>query len=322
MKALNGALRINSFIEQKFIMHKRLFCLVLFVISQFGFAQYQIGLVPRVSPDRAVYQKIGYTEVNIKYGSPAVNNRILWGDLVPYDKVWRAGANNATTVEFSSAVSINGELLDSGKYAFFLIPRANADWTVIFNRAAKQWGAFKYNEKEDALRVAVAPHKVNDHTEHLTYSLEQEGYQKGSIVFNWGEVQLEVPFETNYAEAFEQEVESRAQQQPDYLQWVVYVQGAEHLQETGLNRDLAFEWINKAEAIMNSTSEWNEQFYPRDYVKGHLYWIKAQLLAEKSNYSEAISYAEQLKSLENTLFYMRVNKDGEMDSLVKTWLSK
>ncbi|MEM6700816.1 MAG: DUF2911 domain-containing protein, partial [Bacteroidota bacterium] len=65
-------------------------------------AQYQIGIIPRVSPDKMVYQKIGYTEVEIRYGSPAVNQRPIWGDLVPYDKVWRAGANAATTVEFKS----------------------------------------------------------------------------------------------------------------------------------------------------------------------------------------------------------------------------
>lgn len=91
-------------------MNKYFSTLILLFISQIVFGQYQIGLIPRVSPDKAVYQKIGYTEVNVNYGSPTVRNRQIFGDLVPYDEVWRAGANNATTIEINDAITAENML--------------------------------------------------------------------------------------------------------------------------------------------------------------------------------------------------------------------
>ena len=212
-------------------MNKYHSTLLLLLISQIIFSQYQIGLVPRVSPDKAIHQKIGYTEVEIKYGSPSVNNRQIWGELVPYDRVWRAGANNATTVEFNSRISLNNMPLDSGKYALFIIPRANDKWTIIFNKNHKQWGAFRYNHDEDALRIDVLPRRNNYPTEELSYSIEQFGYQFGSIILKWDYLQLEIPFETNYLSQFEHEVDSRAAAQPEYINWIVYLQVAEHLEQ-------------------------------------------------------------------------------------------
>ena len=193
---------------------------VLFIVSN-SFSQYQMNLVPRESPDKAVYQKIGYTEVNITYGSPATKNRKIWGELVPYGKVWRAGANNATTVEFSSKITINGTSLDRGKYALFVIPKENDRWTIIFNKTHKQWGAFRYDENEDALRTEILPKTKNDQTENVTYSIRQIGYQQGVIVLHWEYLEVEIPFETNYLEQFQQEVETRASKQPEYLKWIV-----------------------------------------------------------------------------------------------------
>jgi len=295
---------------------------LLLFLTQILSAQYQIGLIPRVSPDKSISQKIGYTEVKIEYGSPAMNNRQLWGDLVPYDKVWRAGANNATTVEFSDEIVIDKQSLDSSKYAFFIIPRKNAKWTVIFNKVHKQWGAFRYSESEDALRVDVIPIRKDYPTENLTYSIKQLGYQYGSLVLRWGYLEIEVPFETNYLKKFEQEVATRADQQDDYIKWIVYLQGAEHLYQIGSRGDLALSWINQAEKIMDSTTEWNDQFYPRDYVKGHVYWTKAKLLAKENNFSEAKVYGQKLKNLENTIFYKRKNQGEEIDALLDLWKEK
>ena len=298
-------------------MKKIISIFIFLFISQFTYGQYQIGLVPRVSPDRGVSQKIGYTEVNVNYGSPAVKNRPVWGELVPYDKVWRAGANNATTVEFGSDVLINNTPLDSGKYALFILPKENDTWTIIFNKVHKQWGAFRYKKEEDALRIQVSPKKTDSHTENLTYSIHQSGFIKGSIVLNWEYLEVEIPFKTNYLEQFVQEVESRADKQPGYIKWIVYLQGAEHLEEMHFNLELAESWINKAEGIMNSTTEWSDQFYPRDYIKGHLFWVKAKLLTHRENFKEAIDYTEKIKKLENPIFYDR--EQETIDSLIDAW---
>lgn len=295
--------------------------LILFSL-QWAPAQYQIGLVPRVSPDKGVSQKIGYTEVEVKYGSPSLRNRMVWGELVPYDKVWRAGANNATTVRFSAPVRINNETLDSGTYAIFIIPRNEDKWTVIFNSEFEQWGAFNYDETKDALRHEIVPRKSAMREEDLSYSITQLGFEFGSIVMSWGNIVLEIPFETDYLDQFKKEVEKRAEKQPEHISWVVYTQGADHLEQRNLNNDLALEWLEKAEVMVNSNTEWNKQFYPRDYIKGHLYWVKAKALAKSGHISEAMVYGEKVKTMEKNMFYKRLNEEEGIDELLSAWKEK
>lgn len=303
-------------------MKKLHFSIFLCFLLQTVYGQYQIGVIPRVSPDKMTYQKIGFTEVEVKYGSPAIKNRPVWGELVPYDKVWRAGANSATTVEFRAPVEIAGMPLDSGRYAFFLIPKENDSWTVIFNKVARQWGAFRYNEQEDALRTAVSPRTTAYKTENLRYTISQTGFKQGSILLAWDFIEIEVPFETNYLKEFEQKINSRAAAQPEYIKWIPYLQGAEHLEEIKDRIEVAKEWINTAEEIMKATEEWNEQFYPRSYIEGHLLWIKAKILAWDKNYAAAITYVDQLKSMEETNFYDQ-QKDAEaIDTLAESWREK
>jgi hypothetical protein len=300
-------------------MQKTYLTLLLYFLVQNIYGQYQIGIIPRVSPDKAVHQKIGYTEVEVAYGSPAVKNRPVWGDLVPYHKVWRAGANNATTVTFRSKVKIADVTVDSGIYALFVVPKENDKWTIILNSVSKQWGAFKYDATQDVLRFEISPRWTTSKTEHLSYSISQTGYRYGAIILAWDFIELEIPFETNYLADFEQEIEARASTQPEYIKWIPYIQGAEHLEELNANLDLAHRWLNKAEAIMHSTSEWNAQFYPRDYVKAHLFWTKAKVLARQQHFKEAIQYVDQLKNMEHTTFYDKVNVEGAIDDLYDAW---
>jgi hypothetical protein len=156
-----------------------------------GMAQAQTTPAPapakeaKPSPAATATGKIGTTDVTVNYSSPAVKGRTIWGGLEPYGKVWRAGANEATTVEFSKDVTVEGKPLPAGKYAFFLIP-TEKQWTVIFNKVANQWGAFKYDEKQDALRVLVTPRKADTMNERLVYVVTPT-----SLVMRWDK--LEVP---------------------------------------------------------------------------------------------------------------------------------
>lgn len=111
---------------------------------------------PRQSPNAAVVQTIGTTEVLVQYGRPSAKGREVFGSLVPYGEVWRTGANEAATFTASADVTVEGQRLPAGTYALFTIPGEDS-WTVIFNRTAEQWGAFNYDEAEDALRVEVEP---------------------------------------------------------------------------------------------------------------------------------------------------------------------
>lgn len=128
----------------------------------------------RPSPLKRTTGKIGNVKTVIQWGSPSVKGREIWGMIVPYDEVWRSGANEATTVEFDKDVVINGQELAAGKYGFYSIPR-EGEWTVIFNSIWNAWGAFEYDEKKDVLRVNVAPEDI-ELSETLEYVIEEDGF--------------------------------------------------------------------------------------------------------------------------------------------------
>jgi hypothetical protein len=144
----------------------------------------------RISPKAEVMQTVGFTDVRIVYSRPGVKGRTIWGKLVPYDAVWRAGANEATKITFSTDVTIEGKKLKKGSYSFFVIP-GKKEWTIIFNKVADQWGAFEYNESEDALRVKVKT-EGNSWQEWLAYTISKTSDTTAVIRLEWEK--LKVPF--------------------------------------------------------------------------------------------------------------------------------
>jgi hypothetical protein len=145
----------------------------------------------RISPKALVEQTVGYTEVKIEYSRPGVKGRTIWGNLVPFNAVWRAGANEATKITFSTDVKIDGKKLKAGSYSFFAIP-GQKTWTLIFNKVADQWGAFEYNDVEDALRVEVTPMMNNCWQEWLAYTISKTSDKKAVVMIEWEK--LKVPF--------------------------------------------------------------------------------------------------------------------------------
>lgn len=144
----------------------------------------------RISPMAEVMQTVGFTDVRIVYSRPGVKGRTILGKLVPYDAVWRAGANEATKITFSTDVKIEGKKLKKGSYSFFAIPGKN-EWTLIFNKVADQWGAFEYNESEDALRVKVKTEKAI-WQEWLSYTINKASDTSAVIRLEWEKIK--VPF--------------------------------------------------------------------------------------------------------------------------------
>jgi hypothetical protein len=133
----------------------------------------------KASPAAVASGKINGASISINYSSPSVKGRQIWGALVPFNEVWRAGANEATTFETDKELTIEGSKLPAGKYSFFVIPNEK-ECIIIFNKEAKQWGAFKYNDKQDQLRVTVKQQIVNATAEKLVYSIN-----KDNIVLSW-----------------------------------------------------------------------------------------------------------------------------------------
>ena len=164
-----------------------LIAILIFTFSLSVFAQLNL---PRESQRQSVSQTIGDTTVTIVYHRPSVKGREVWGNLVPYDEVWRTGANENTTFETTNDLKINGKTLPKGKYGLHTIP-TKGEWTIIFNKVNNEWGSFKYDAKQDALRVTAKPMNA-DFQETMSLGFENVKPTTADVVIAWEKVK--VPF--------------------------------------------------------------------------------------------------------------------------------
>jgi hypothetical protein len=151
--------------------------------------------LPRVSPAASLIQTIATTELSVKYSRPGVKERVIWGDLVPYDKVWRTGANEATTFKTSGDVMIGGQKLPAGTYALFTVPGKDK-WTVVFNTQAEQWGSADHDSSKDLLKVEVKP-EAAPHEEWMQFAFENLGNKGGDLVLRWEKLSVAIPIEVD-----------------------------------------------------------------------------------------------------------------------------
>jgi hypothetical protein len=157
--------------KKKLLTKAFLATLMFAMVSVFAFGQDE-----KPSPARVAEGTINGAKITINYSSPAVKGRTIWGDLVPLGQVWRAGANDATTFETSQDIKIEGKTLPAGKYSFFIIPDQDQS-TMIFNKVAKQWGAYSYDQAQDALRVSVPSIQSSNMEERLVYEVTDKGFE-------------------------------------------------------------------------------------------------------------------------------------------------
>jgi len=264
--------------------------------------------LPRLSPKASVSYVIGMTNVAIHYGAPAVKERVVWGGLVPYDKVWRGGANEATTIEFSTDVNIEGQNLKAGKYSLFFIP-GETDWTVIFSKKLDQWGAYEYNEADDALRFTVQPKMNEGMQERLTYSIHDMKMDMGYVKLSWEKMRLYMRFKTNMMEEAMVNIMNALDASPEDKKWVVYAEGAQFLLDAEGNLDQALEWAKKSTDRINHSWNW---------------YIRAKIEAKKGDMTSAV--ASGTKCAETGLAdekdtYYEENKE-EINSAIQGWAAK
>jgi tetratricopeptide (TPR) repeat protein len=252
---------------------------MLWLTGSIAYSQQGVQL-PRKSPKASISYSVGFTNITINYSAPAAKERTIWGDLVPYGEVWRAGANEATTIEFSTDVKLEGEPLPAGKYAFFLIP-TEENWIAIFNSATDQWGAYAYDESKDVLRVEIEPRSSRINEERLNYTIVDQGIDRGYIRIGWENIRLYLRFYNDAVDVAEAKIEEALSSGPEDQKWVVYAQAADFFMETEDGLDKALEMAEKSTSLFNSSWNW---------------WIKAQIHEKKGDFKGAVSSAE--KSLE------------------------
>jgi tetratricopeptide (TPR) repeat protein len=250
-------------------LHSFLFLLsIVFFISQDSFSQNQLT-VPMVSQKATVMQRIGLTDITIDYHRPGVNGREIWGKLVPFNDVWRAGANENTTITFSDPVKIDGNDLPAGIYGLHMIPTEN-DWTIIFSKNNWSWGSFFYDQKQDALRISVKP-QASEFQEWLVYTMDNPSPNSVDVNLRWGK--LKVGF--NVSVDLNQVVINHFKKELDNLQgfsWQAWNQAANYALRNKIELDEALAWSDKSIGINKN---------------GLNLWTKARLLETKGNNSEA-----------------------------------
>jgi len=212
---------------------------ILFSVA-FCAAQSFVLDLPRQSQHAVVSQRLGVTDITISYHRPLVNKRQVWGNLVPYGQVWRAGANENTTIEFTDPVTIEGKPLAKGIYGLHMIPGQD-QWVVIFSNNHTSWGSFTYKEAEDALRVNVKPQAADFH-EALTYDIDQPSKDSAIVTMRWEK--LAVPFKVgvNVDEVVQQSLNKQLRGLAQYT-WMSWDDAGNYLlaNKLDLNQALKYE---------------------------------------------------------------------------------
>ncbi|MEZ5425857.1 MAG: DUF2911 domain-containing protein [Pyrinomonadaceae bacterium] len=250
---------------KKILLFTGIFTL-LFVFNVFG----QVNL-PRASQRQAISQTVGDTQISIVYHRPNVNEREIWGKLVPYGEVWRTGANEATIFEVSNDVMINGQKLPKGKYSLHTIPEKD-QWTIIFNKTWDQWGSFNYKADDDQLRVTVKP-MASDFKETMTIGVENVDKTTADVVISWEK--MRVPFKVDIGDLPGRILADARRQMVSNP-----ITAARYVLDSGMkdNYSEALGWLNESLAI-------NESFTGL--------FLKSRLLNEMGKKQEAIATGEK-----------------------------
>ena len=230
--------------------------------------------LPYASQAAQVKQRVGVTDITIIYHRPVVSGRKIWGGVVPMGQVWRAGANENTTIEFSTPVSIEDKPLPAGAYGLHMIPNADT-WTVIFSKMAVAWGSYTYTQSEDALRVDVKPHPI-EMEEALEYEFEDLKPDAVTVTMKWEKVAVPFTVEIPNVEAvMRAKIDAAIAANPN--DWRIPLQVAR--QYAGDDKwDEALKWVDQSIKVKETFQNLS---------------TKAQLLFSAGKKDEALAVADQ-----------------------------
>jgi hypothetical protein len=268
-------------------------------------AQWPPLSLPRVSQAASVAQTIGVTRIAIDYSRPLVKGREIWGALVPYDQVWRAGANENTRISFSTPVTVQGQPLPAGSYGLHMIP-TKGDWTLAFSKVDANWGSFSYDAKDDALRVTATP-EPGAATEALTYTFEDPAPDSVRVVLSWEK--LRVPFTV----AVDTKALTVARLDGDLhglaqFFWQPWNQAAAYCLQNDVDLDRAAAWVDRSISM-------NENF-ANDSVKARLLSRRGDQAAADALLAKALVGASEAEL--NAYGYQQMNA-GKMDAAIATF---
>lgn len=254
----------------------------------------QIAL-PRISPASQIKQTVGLTDFEVSYSRPGRRGRELLGELIPYDEVWRLGANESTKIKVSQDILVNGDSLASGTYAMLAIPRKDA-FTIIFNSDTTLWGDEEvvYQESEDVLRVESPLYHEDFLVENFRIDFQNLRHDRGQLVLAWGNFRVALDLTVFTDDYVMRDIEKQMWTNPTSE---TYYQSARYLQEQGKDQEDALRYLDKAEILGG----------PSLYI----YRIRSLVLAQQERFEEAIEAAEASKLLaqeEGNTEFVRLNR--------------
>jgi len=217
--------------------------ILLWIIFPASIEAQQIN-IPEPSPAYVSVQKMGLSDVRIEYSRPSIRDREIFGELVPYNQIWRTGANNATTVTFSTDITVEGKPLEKGKYGILTIP-GKEHWTIILTKNTDLWGAIGYNESDDALRFKVDALQINDRLETLFIGLEDLTESWAHLVIKWDFTSVKFRIEAEVEPIVMKQIQNflidQESSNPDDL-----YNGASYYYTKNFDLNKALAWITKA----------------------------------------------------------------------------
>jgi hypothetical protein len=274
-------------------MKKNLFLTLSFLCVLIFSATAQLK-TPAPSPTGKIMQAAGLTDITIEYSRPSAKGRKVFGGLVPYNELWRTGANGSTKVTFSEDVTINGNALPKGTYALYAIP-SEKEWTVIFHKNLEHWGIDGYKQEEDAFRTTLKPMKSANNVETFTMNVDNIKSASCEISVAWENTCIAIPVTLGTDAKVTADIK-KIMEGPNADQ---YYSAARYYNEENKDPKQSLEWMNKA------IEKGGEKFW----------WLrqKALILAKNNDYKGAIAAAErsiELAKKENNKDYVRMNEES------------
>lgn len=275
-----------------------LFIIICATAIHFPASAQEKAVRPMLSQRAVITQRIGLTDITVTYHRPSVRGRTIWGELVPYNELWRAGANEATTISFSDNVTINGHLLKGGTYSFFVKP-TQTRWQVIFNSNARQWGTYFLDKSKNVLAFNVSPYIV-PHQEWLLYDFSDLTINSAKLELRWEKLAIRFSIRVNTSKKMEKMNESYVLKASEQLAGAALTYLEHHK-----NLDTALADINRAIVIHSSFENWN---------------IKAKILGELKRYNEAVQAAGTALELQKKEKNAYTNMEAwQLKRLKKSW---
>jgi tetratricopeptide (TPR) repeat protein len=259
-------------------MLNKLLVLTLICCTTF-LADAQTIKTPAPSPTQSVKQDFGISTIELNYSRPGMKGRKIFGDLVPYGKVWRTGANSATRLKFSDDVSIGGQVLKAGEYALYTVPNEK-EWEIIINKGSANWGT-DYKQEDDIFRVKATPVKLDQPVESFTMQFANVKSGSADLQIMWDKTLVSVPITSDIDKKVMAQIDAAMNKDSR-----PYYQAAMYYLETGKDLNQALTWFDKA-IEQNPTAYW-------------VYHQKANALAKMGKKSEAKTTAQKSMDLAKT----------------------